>query len=46
VDTSRTQRLAGVVRLGGHFRHIKDEISDLPEELVLVDVPVGGNQGD
>jgi hypothetical protein len=42
VDTSRAQRLAGVVRLGRHFRHIKDEVSNLPKELVLVDVTVEG----
>ncbi len=41
VDTSRRQRLAGVICLGRHLCHIEDEVSDLPKELVLVDVPVG-----
>ena len=40
VETSRCQRLAGVIRLGRHLCHIKDEVSNLPKELVLVDVPV------
>ncbi len=41
VETSRCQRLAGVIRLGRHLCHIKDEVSNLPKELVLVDVPDG-----
>jgi hypothetical protein len=32
--------LAAVVRLGRHLRHTKDEVPDLPKELILVDIPV------
>lgn len=40
MNASWRQLLAGVVRLERHLGHIEDEISNLAEELVLVDVPV------
>lgn len=33
--------LASVVNDVGHLRQVKLDITDLPEELILVDVPIG-----
>lgn len=40
MDASRHQRLIIVIGSYGHLRQVKDEVADLPEELVLVDVPL------
>lgn len=40
MDASWAQLLASVIRLGRHLRQIKDEVSNLPEELILIHKPV------
>lgn len=41
MNTRRGVELVAVLGPERHQRHVEDEVTDLPEELVLVDVPIG-----
>ena len=39
MDTGRCERLVVLISIQWHFRHVEYEVSNMAENLVLVDIP-------